>query len=185
MTPISCCGPLAYRIRPDRTFECPECGSLLLPQDIDLDGGPEVWAVDADGTLCTVTAPRHSLESLLQAVEEYLEADLCPSSEYSRRSSIGRMRECLGDYAEARRLGIEKPVLGAYTSEMVSDAANGGADLIIDSLNFGELESDAINLVVSAIMTCLDHPAATFEDVAEENYSDTADEIRNWWGWGK
>ncbi|TLQ38875.1 transposase [Streptomyces marianii] len=184
MTPISCpqCGGLsAYRIRPDGLFGCPECGDLLDRRDIDLDGS-DVWGVDDDGTLCIVTDPGHSLECLMQAVEEYLTADECPNAEYARRSAIRSIREFLGDYAEARRIGIQKPEIG-YTREKVSVAMNEGADMILGEISLGEPEEDAINLVVNAAMTRLENPCATFEEMAAEQYSESADEIRSWWGW--
>ena len=106
MTPISCqqCnGRTPYRIRPDRHFECTNCGGRLNPADIDPDGH-EVWGVETDGTLCYVTSPGHSLENFMQAAEEYLTADTCPNPEYARQSSVTNMWEYIDEYTEANQL---------------------------------------------------------------------------------
>ncbi|MGO4431027.1 hypothetical protein AB4Z54_72695, partial [Streptomyces sp. MCAF7] len=127
-----------YCIRPDGLFECPECGDLLDRRDIDLDG-MEVWAVNADGALCTVIDPAVSLDLLMQAVEEYLDADQFPNAEYARLSSMESATAALALYINARRAGVKPPSLG-YTEDQVHDAVNEGADMVLDALSIGEAE---------------------------------------------
>ncbi|MGW5336180.1 transposase [Streptomyces bauhiniae] len=184
MNPITCphCGGLsAYCIRPDGMFQCPECESLLDHRDIDLDG-MEVWGVAADGTLCTTTDPAHSLDCLMEAIEEFLTADECPNAEYARRFSATSATEFLAAYIDARRLGIKRPELG-YTEESVRTAVNAGADMVLGELGLGEPEEDAINLVVNAAITSLTNPGVSFAKMIEENYGEDAEEVRSWWGW--
>ncbi|MFI7142848.1 hypothetical protein ACIBQ5_35655 [Streptomyces massasporeus] len=186
MTPITCpqCGGLsAYCIRPDGLFECPECGDLLDRRDIDLDGS-DVWAVNADGILSIVTDPAASLEALMEAVEEFLTADMCANAEYARLSSINSATEALAAYIDARRAGIKAPGFG-YTEDQVRDAANEGADLVLKSVSLGEPEEDAINLAVNAALYCLVKPGSSFAEMVEENYGESVEEIRSWWGWNK
>ncbi|MFJ4880722.1 hypothetical protein ACIP93_36675 [Streptomyces sp. NPDC088745] len=186
MNPICCpqCGGLsAYCIRPDGLFHCPECGNLLDSRDIDLDG-MEVWGVSADGTLSTATDPAHSLDCLMEAIEEFLAADECPNAEYARLDSMRSATESLAAYIDARRLGIKRPEFG-YTEESVRTAVNAGADMVLGEISLGEPEEDAINLVVNAAITSLTNPGASFAEMVEENYGESADEIRSWWGWSK
>ncbi|MGK5496411.1 hypothetical protein [Streptomyces sp. URMC 125] len=67
-----------------------------------------------------------------------------------------------------------------YTRDEISRAVNEGADLVIDEIG-GERDADLINLVVNAIMTCLETPGADIDTVLEENYEDP-DDVRSWWG---
>ncbi|MBB6440053.1 transposase [Streptomyces candidus] len=186
MNPICCphCGGLsAYYIRPDGQFQCPECGDLLDHRDIDLDG-TDVWGVSGNGILSIVTDPAHSLDCLMEAIEEFITADECPNAEYARLHSMRSVTESLAEYTDARRLGIKRPEFG-YTEESVRTAANAGAEMVLGEINLGEPEEDAINLVVNAAITILINPGASFAEMVEENYGESADEIRSWWGWSK
>ncbi|MFD4020664.1 hypothetical protein [Streptomyces sindenensis] len=184
MTPINCqqCGGLLpYRIQPDRLFKCHECGNLLHWRDIDLDGS-EVWAVDAEGTLGYVTDPAVSLAEMAEAVEEYLETPA--GIRGGLATLLQKHSTALMALLDAREAGIKAPA--AYTWSQVYAAVNEGADTVIDSLELGEPETDAINLAANAAIACLEKPGISFEEMVENNYSvDTPDEIRSWWGWGK
>ncbi|MBD0739824.1 hypothetical protein [Streptomyces sp. CBMA29] len=68
-----------------------------------------------------------------------------------------------------------------FTRDQVSEAVNGGADLVIGALSLGEQDSDAVNLVANAIMTRLENPDADFSTVIADNYASTEEEVRSWW----
>ncbi|MFH9959627.1 hypothetical protein ACH4OX_36210 [Streptomyces roseolus] len=57
--------------------------------------------------------------------------------------------------------------------------------MINEELNFGEAESDILNLGVNASLTILENPDTTFEEVVEECYGISTKEIRSWWNWGQ
>ncbi len=59
-----------------------------------------------------------------------------------------------------------------YTKEQVSTAVNSGVDLVIDG--------DTANLVVNAIMTLLDSPQATIEEIIEECYQEDPETVLSW-----
>lgn len=69
-----------------------------------------------------------------------------------------------------------------YTTEQVSAALNAAADSVLVAIEApDEGVRDAINLVVNATMTMLDHPDASLEDVVASNYGDvTLGEIKDW-----
>lgn len=71
-----------------------------------------------------------------------------------------------------------------YTRNQVSEAVNAGADLVTSDIGDGERDTDLVNLVVNAIMTVLDSPDVSLDDVIESNYSVSPEEVRSWWsGW--
>ncbi|MEU4932025.1 hypothetical protein AB0G54_36920 [Streptomyces yokosukanensis] len=108
MTPITCpqCGGLsAYRIRPDGLFDCPECGNILDPRDIDLDGF-EVWVVDETGTLGKVQDPTEARERLHEYLADYLDE---PLSSYFEASILNAFEWAAADLLDALNAGLNIP----------------------------------------------------------------------------
>ncbi|KOG86007.1 hypothetical protein [Streptomyces varsoviensis] len=183
MVTIICasCAESPFGIQADGMFKCIGCGELLAVSDIDLDG-TDVWAVGADGTLGYVSDPAAALTDLMEAVEDFLSSDQCPNAEYARIVSQISATEALGRYIDARRAGIAAPRLG-YTEDQIHTAVNEGADMVIEALNLGGGETDAINLAANGALFCLANPGSSFAEMVEENYGETVEEIRSWWGW--
>lgn len=67
--------------------------------------------------------------------------------------------------------------------ERVTCAVNTGADAITAALDLSDRDTDVVNLIVNAIITCIDHPDANFDDIVTTNYSETPDQVRAWWDW--
>ena len=59
-----------------------------------------------------------------------------------------------------------------YTRNQIAAAVNTGVDMVVDG--------DTANLVVNAIMTLLDKPEATIEEVIEECYQEDPEEVLSW-----
>lgn len=59
-----------------------------------------------------------------------------------------------------------------YTRGQVSNAVNAGVDMVIDG--------DTANLVVNAVMTLLDAPGATIEEIINECYSEDPETVLSW-----
>lgn len=71
-----------------------------------------------------------------------------------------------------------------YTLANVEKALVTAEDLLVQELDLGERDVDLIGLLQNAVLTALDDPAAPFNDVIRAHYSETSDEIREWWsGW--
>lgn len=71
----------------------------------------------------------------------------------------------------------------SYAYEHITQAVNNGADAVKDALDLGERDTDLINLVVNAAITCLDNLDADFDQVVTANYEATPSEVRDWWDW--
>jgi hypothetical protein len=63
-----------------------------------------------------------------------------------------------------------------YTREEILRAVNAGAEMAIEG------QDDLLNLAVNAIMTLLDKPDASIQDVITECYGEDADEVLSWVG---
>ncbi|MCS0601121.1 hypothetical protein NX794_07735 [Streptomyces sp. LP11] len=71
-----------------------------------------------------------------------------------------------------------------FTLEQLTDAANGGADLVLDGLDLGDRDRDLINLVVNAIVTVGEDPLVDdLDTVIETQYETSPEEVRSWWDW--
>lgn len=68
-----------------------------------------------------------------------------------------------------------------YTTDQVSQATGEAADLVKAELGLGDRDSDLIDLVINAVRTRLDRPNADFAEIVAQHYSESADEIREWW----
>ncbi|MFD9819061.1 hypothetical protein [Streptomyces violascens] len=182
MSTITCasCAKAQFRAQSDGTFKCDGCETILTVAEISLDD-LEVWTVGPEGHLGYTTDPAVALQDMAEAVEEFLTTD----TPYGQSMALENYEAALSCLLDAQKAGIKIP-RASFTREQVSDAINQGADVILDALSLGEPETDAINLVVNAALTCLTAPGSSFEDVLRENYgNETAEEVRSWWGWGQ
>jgi len=99
------------------------------------------------------------------------------------RDERERNRAAKPIYPTAPHSGETTQATSSDTAPNITAAINGGADLITDTLNLGDRDLDLVGLVANAILTRLENPAASFQDVVKASYSVTPDEIRNeWWG---
>lgn len=64
--------------------------------------------------------------------------------------------------------------------QIVSDAANGAAELMLDGLDLGDRDTDLLNLFVNATVHLAGHPHADLDEIIEANYSDSPKEVRGW-----
>lgn len=67
--------------------------------------------------------------------------------------------------------------------EIVREAANQGAELVLDALNLGDRDRDLINLVINATVYLATEPTASFDEMVDANFSDSSAEVRAWWDW--
>ncbi|MEU9355075.1 hypothetical protein AB0D65_29775 [Streptomyces griseoloalbus] len=67
-----------------------------------------------------------------------------------------------------------------WTRDQVADAVNWAIDEAAGTRRLGACADDLDNLAVNAVLTLLDDPDATFEDVATECYGEDPDEIARW-----
>ncbi|MFE6639537.1 hypothetical protein ACFVFT_38515 [Streptomyces tendae] len=67
-----------------------------------------------------------------------------------------------------------------WTRDQVADAVNWAIDEVAGTRWLGACADDLDNLAVNAVLTLLDDPDATFEDVAAECYGEDPDEIARW-----
>ncbi|MEV8022470.1 hypothetical protein AB0O76_40495 [Streptomyces sp. NPDC086554] len=89
----------------------------------------------------------------------------------------------VGERAAALTGEIHEPVY-VWTREDISNAVNNGADLVADELTGSERDTDLMNMVVNAVMTLLDNPHYTLDEVITECYDEDPEEVRSWWsGW--
>jgi hypothetical protein len=85
--------------------------------------------------------------------------------------------------------------MDGLTREQVEKAVNAGADLVLDDDQIGgsDRDRDLVNLVCNAILSLLDEPGLTLDEVIERNWdgeeadgdepAKTAVEVvRGWWG---
>lgn len=72
---------------------------------------------------------------------------------------------------------------GVRTWPQIESALDRGVELVTEALDLGEPYTDAIGLAVSAQRQALRDPEATFDKVVKANYTDTPEEVRNWWDW--
>ncbi|MFJ7901870.1 hypothetical protein ACIQ6V_15500 [Streptomyces sp. NPDC096198] len=77
---------------------------------------------------------------------------------------------------------VYEPVY-VWTREDIANAVNNGADLVGDELG-SERDTDLLNMVVNAVLTLLDNPHYTLDEVITECYDEDPEEVRSWWtGW--
>lgn len=89
----------------------------------------------------------------------------------------------VGERAAALTGEVHEPVY-VWTREDISNAVNNGVDLVADELAGGERDMDLMNMVVNAVMTLLENPNYTLDEVIEECYGEDPEEVRSWWsGW--
>ncbi|MFF5809109.1 transposase [Streptomyces sp. NPDC012746] len=108
MNHVSCphCGGLTpYRIRPDGLFGCDECGNLVDPRDISLDGN-EVWGVDAECALVVFADPVTAFERLHEYLADFLDD---PADSYGEAASLNAFEWAAADLIDAIHAGIQLP----------------------------------------------------------------------------
>ncbi|MEH6373672.1 hypothetical protein V7793_04830 [Streptomyces sp. KLMMK] len=89
----------------------------------------------------------------------------------------------MGERAATLTGEIHEPVY-VWTREDISNAVNNGVDLVVDELTGSERDSDLMNMVVNAVMTLLENPHYTLDEVITECYDEDPEEVRSWWsGW--
>jgi len=77
-------------------------------------------------------------------------------------------------------MGLE----AAYTSADIEKALVIAENLLVQELDLGERDVDLIGLLQNSLLTALENPDASFDDVVGSHYSETPSEIREWWsGW--
>jgi hypothetical protein len=67
-----------------------------------------------------------------------------------------------------------------WTRDQVADAVNWAIDEAAATRRLGACADDLDNLAVNAVLTLLGDPEATLDDVAEENYGESARTIARW-----
>jgi hypothetical protein len=71
-----------------------------------------------------------------------------------------------------------------HTPSDIEKALVAAEDLLVQELDLGERDVDLIGLLQNAVVSALEDPATSFNDVIRTHYSETPDEIREWWsGW--
>lgn len=82
-----------------------------------------------------------------------------------------------------------------YTKDEIHNAVNAGVDLVGDELTnggLGERDTDLLNIAAKAILSLLDNPGMSLDDVLDENWGDEEEGsrqippreyIRKWWDW--
>ncbi|MGK5627023.1 hypothetical protein [Streptomyces sp. URMC 123] len=89
----------------------------------------------------------------------------------------------VGEYAAGLAGDVHEQVY-VWTREDISKAVNSGVDLVADELAKSERDTDLMNMVVNAVMTLLDNPHYTLDEVIQECYDEDPEEVRAWWaGW--
>jgi hypothetical protein len=69
-----------------------------------------------------------------------------------------------------------------FTRADVAVVVNAGVDMVVDELSQRERDTDLLNLVVNTVLTRLDNPEASLDDVIEKNYD--GEDPRTWWDFG-
>ncbi|MGW2864316.1 hypothetical protein [Streptomyces sp. NPDC001205] len=88
----------------------------------------------------------------------------------------------VGERHPALTGSVYEPVY-VWTREDISKAVNNGADLVGDELG-SERDTDLLNMVVNAVLTLLENPHYTLDEVITECYDEDPEEVRSWWtGW--
>ncbi|MEU1071580.1 MULTISPECIES: hypothetical protein [unclassified Streptomyces] len=88
----------------------------------------------------------------------------------------------MGERAAELAGDIHEPVY-VWTREDISNAVNNGVDLVLDELG-SERDTDLMNMVVNSVMTLLENPHYTLDEVITECYDEEPEEVRSWWsGW--
>jgi hypothetical protein len=71
-----------------------------------------------------------------------------------------------------------------HTLANVEKALVTAEDLLVQGLDLGERDVDLIGLLQNAVLTALEDSATSLDDVIRTHYSETPDQIREWWsGW--
>ncbi|MEU2366190.1 hypothetical protein ABZ616_36520 [Streptomyces noursei] len=97
-------------------------------------------------------------------------------------SDVVKVGERAAAVAGDRGGDIREPVY-VWTREDISNAVNNGVDLVNDELG-SERDTDLMNIVVNAVMTLLENPHYTLDEVIQECYDEDPEEVRSWWtGW--
>lgn len=79
--------------------------------------------------------------------------------------------------------GQEEVGLGVtYPSSDIEKALVTAEDLLVEALNLGERDVDLIGLLQNAVLSALENPGTSFSAMVGTHYSETPDEILDWWG---
>ncbi|MFE2184144.1 hypothetical protein [Streptomyces sp. NPDC059455] len=86
-------------------------------------------------------------------------------------------------HRQISREGGEEPVSEdgrTFTRDQVSAAVNWAVDEATDFRRLGACADDIDNFVVNAVLTLLDDPDASFDDVVTECYGEGPDRVSSW-----
>ncbi|MFF4012707.1 hypothetical protein [Streptomyces sp. NPDC001717] len=78
---------------------------------------------------------------------------------------------------------VDEPEAVAYGLEGAFAAVHRGAALVLDGLTLSEAEAHAVTLAVCAVLTTLENPAATLDDVTRTCLESPAPEVAARFGW--
>ncbi|MET8717413.1 hypothetical protein ABZV52_30055 [Streptomyces sp. NPDC004735] len=101
-------------------------------------------------------------------------------SEVEWAAVASRYNEVRAEIEAESKMSVPDDDGRTWTRERVADAVNWAIDEAADVVRLGACADDLDNLAVNAVLTLLDDPDATLDDVAAESYGESSRTVASW-----